>query len=208
MFHVELNLAPVKLKYQTDICNKKYKSVVFKTRFMSSAAKVELYVSKRPYLKEALAEDIVNYSALGRKICREKDIDSVEAVKAALSRYADHVSQERDVRRNEVKEVLDETGLEIKSGLQVFKEERKDAVVSAKTSNGFTSVVEGGDKALITLESPERLETTPGVLEFILSSLSAEGINLHQLISCREDTHIVVDDEKASEALKLLQERI
>ena len=47
---------------------------------MSSAAKVELYVSKRPYLKEALAEGVVNYSALARKICAEENLQSFEAV--------------------------------------------------------------------------------------------------------------------------------
>ncbi len=175
---------------------------------MSSAAKVELYVSKRPYLKEALAEGIVNYSALGRKICREEDIESLEAVKAALSRYEGHISHQRNKRRNKVEEILDETSIEIKPGLKVAKEDREEAIICAKTSNGFTSIIEDGDKALISLESPERLENIPGVLEFILSSLSAEGINVDQLISCREDTHIVIDDSEASEALKLLQERI
>lgn len=175
---------------------------------MSSAAKVELYVSKRPYVKEALAEGIVNYSALARKICHEEHIDSLEAVKAAISRYEEHVSKERREQRNKVQEVLNETSLEIKPGLEVVKEDREAAIISANTLNGFTSIVEGGDKALISLESPERLENTPGVIEFILSSLSAEGINVDQLISCREDTHIVIDDKEASKALSLLQERI
>jgi len=58
------------------------------------------------------------------------------------------------------------------------------------------------------LESPETLEKTPGVIEFILSSLAAEGINVDQLISCREDTHIVIEDSNASEALSILQDRI
>lgn len=175
---------------------------------MSSASKVELYVSKRPYIKEALAEGIINYSALSRKICREEELDSVEAVKVALSRYQEHISKEREERRSEVEEVLKETSIEIRPGLGVVKKEEDKAVISAKTENGFTSVINEGEKAMITLESPESLENTPGVIEFILSSLSAEGINVDQLISCREDTHILIKESKASEALNILQNRI
>lgn len=175
---------------------------------MSSASKVELYVSKKPYLKEALSEGVVNYSALGRKICQEENIDSLEAVKAALSRYEKHVSRERKERRNKVEQVLEETSLEVKTGLKVIKEETENPIVSAETSNGFTSLVSGGDKALITMESPSSLEDTPGVIEFILSSLAAEGINVDHFISCREDTHIVIDESDASKALEVLRNRL
>lgn len=175
---------------------------------MSSAAKVELYVSKRPYLKEALAEGVVNYSALARKIVEEEKLESFDAVKAAVSRYEEHISGERRKRRSKVEEVLQKTSMNVRPGVDVVKEERRDAIVSSKTGSGYTSVVEGGEKALISLESPETLERTPGVIEFILSSLAAKGINVDQLISCREDTHLVVDGSEASDVMEVLQERI
>ncbi len=175
---------------------------------MSTAAKVELYVSKRPYIKEALAEDVVNYSALARKICREEGLESVDAVKAALSRYQDHVSRLRRERRDKVSEVLEDTSMELKTGVKVVKEDLDECIVSARTYNGFTSVLDGGEKALVSLESPVELESTPGVLEFVLSSLAAEGVNVDHVISCREDTHLVVDDSRASETLEILRERL
>lgn len=175
---------------------------------MSSAAKVELYISKRPYLKETLAEGVVNYSALARKIVKEEDLDSFDAVKAAVSRYEEHISGERRKRRSKVEEVLEETSMNVRPGVDVMKEERKDAIVSSKTGNGHTSVVDVGEKALVSLESPETLEQTPGVIEFILSSLAAEGLNVDQLISCREDTHLVVDSSEASDVMEVLQGRI
>lgn len=177
---------------------------------MSIAAKVELYVSKKPYIKEALAEDIVNYSALARKICEEENLESENAVKAALSRYQEFVSERRIERRSEVQEILEETSLQVKSGLKAVKGQEfdKEARVSAKTKNGFTNVSRGGEKSLVTLESPEKLENTPGVVEFILSSLAAENINVGHLISCREDTHLVVDEEDGPEVLEILQDRI
>ena len=195
---------------ETGICNKKYKSISNKTIFMSIAAKVELYVSKKPYIKEALAEDIVNYSALARKICEEENLESENAVKAALSRYQEFISERRIERRSEVQKILEETSLQVESGLKALKSQQFDkaSVVSAKTRNGFTNISRGGEKSLVTLESPEKLENTPGVLEFILSSLSAESINVDHLISCREDTHLVVDEEDGPEVLEILQDRM
>ena len=175
---------------------------------MSSAAKVELYISKRPYIKEALAEGIVNYSSLARKIVDEEGLDSFDAVKVAISRYEDHISTEREKRRSKVEEVLEKTAMSVRPGVDVIKEKEGDAIVSAETDNGYTSVVQDGDKALISLESPEMLEKTPGVIEFILSSLAAEGINVDQLISCREDTHLVVGKDEASETMEILQDRL
>ena len=177
---------------------------------MSTAAKVEIYVSKRPYLKETLAEDVINYSALARKICREENIDSEEAVKAAVSRYQEFIAESRAQRKSEVEDILDGSALKVRSDIAVEKSGgyNSEAIVSAKTKNGFTNMVSGGEKSIITLESPEQLEETPGVIEFILSFLAAENINVGQLISCREDTHLVVDQEDGPEVLELLQERI
>lgn len=177
---------------------------------MSTAAKVELYVSKRPYLKETLAEDVINYSALARKICREENIDSEEAVKAAVSRYQEFIAESRAQRKSEVEDILDGSALKVRSDIAVEKSGgyNSEAIVSAKTKNGFTNMVSGGEKSIVTLESPEQLEETPGVIEFILSFLAAENINVGQLISCREDTHLVVDQEDGPEVLELLQERI
>ena len=177
---------------------------------MSTAAKVELYISKRPYIKESLAEGMINYSSLARKICREENLDSENAVKAALSRYQDHIADRRAKKRSKVKNILEETNLRIESGLKAIKKQKpvEDSLVYAKTENGFTNVVEGGEKSLVTLESPEKLESTPGVIEFILSSLSAQDINLDHLISCREDTHLVVDQEDGPQVLEVLQDRI
>ena len=177
---------------------------------MSTAAKVELYVSKRPYLKEALAEDVINYSALARKICREKNIDSEEAVKAAVSRYQEFIAESRAQRKSKVEDILGESSLRVRSDIAVEKSGsyNSEAIVSAKTKNGFTNMVSGGEKSIVTLESPEQLEETPGVIEFILSFLAAENINVGQLISCREDTHLVVDQGDGPEVLELLQEII
>ncbi len=177
---------------------------------MTVAAKVEIYVSRRPYLKRALSEGLINYTQLARKMVREEEIESLEAAKAALSRLEDHLSQTSERRREEVMEVAEQTGIKLQDGVRVDKSASLDpeSVISAKTENGFTNILKGGDKALVTLISPIKLENTPGFVEYIVSSLSAENVNIDQLISCREDTHFVVDGEDASRTLELLRERL
>jgi len=177
---------------------------------MTTSSKVEIYVSKRPHLKQALSQGVLNYSALARKICEEKDVESVEAVKAALSRLEDHYQDVEEERRKDVEKVLSETTVKLQDNVRTIKavDDSWDVVVKAETESGFTHVLDGGDQSLVTLVSPERLEDVPGVLEFILSSLASEGINIHHFISCRQDTHLVIDQEDAPKVLELLQERL
>lgn len=175
---------------------------------MSTAAKVELYISKRPYIREALAEGVVNYSSLARKIKEEKEIKSEAAAKAAISRYEKVVARQKSQRKKEMIKILENTSINIQSNVEVVLADAQNAIVSAKTSNGYTSVVPGNGKALVSLESPSSLEKTPGVIEFILSSIAARGINVDHLISCREDTHLVVDKNDAPNVLEILQDRL
>ncbi|BAB60426.1 hypothetical protein [Thermoplasma volcanium GSS1] len=48
---------------------------------------VKEYVSRHPYVMEALSEGIVNFSSLSRKIMEQYNIKSFQAVEAALKRY-------------------------------------------------------------------------------------------------------------------------
>ncbi|MFB6077079.1 MAG: ACT domain-containing protein, partial [Candidatus Nanohaloarchaea archaeon] len=82
---------------------------------------------------------------------------------------------------------------------------------------GYTVVQDGtvecdgrliDDQVMITLKSPQDLEDTPGVLAYILSILAGREINITEFISCREDTHIVIHEDDATEAFSLLDEKL
>ncbi|WP_414837080.1 hypothetical protein [Candidatus Nanohalococcus occultus] len=51
-------------------------------------------------------------------------------------------------------------------------------------------------------------EDTPGVLAYILSILAGREINLTEVISCREDTQVVIDEDDVSETFQLLNEKL
>lgn len=184
---------------------------------MSVAKKVKDYVEKRPYIKDSLSKEIINYSALARQI--GKDIEgSHEAIKISLRRLKDDIEQERNTRKKNIGKVMKGTTIKLEGSVQICKTSRsKKGIISAKTENGHTTI-QGSEKTcngdkikdqvLITLESPKTLEKTPGALNYILSILASKNINITELISCREDTHLVIDQNDATKAFKLLNDKL
>ena len=57
---------------------------------------VKLYIERKPYILEAIEQDIVNYSALSREICKDLKINNADAVKAALIRIGE---KKREIKR-------------------------------------------------------------------------------------------------------------
>lgn len=184
---------------------------------MSVAEQVKAYVERRPHIQESLAQDIVNYSALARLVQTEVD-GGFEAVKMALRRYSEDLQERRDRRVKNIAEILSGTSIELRSNVQACTtDELVDGEIFAKTEHGYTVIQEGGaacpgdvieDQVMITLKSPRDLEDTPGVLAYVLSILAGREINLLEVISCREDTHLVIDEADATEAFELLNEKL
>lgn len=184
---------------------------------MSVREEVENYVEKRPYIQEALSEEIVNYSALARKI--EPEIEGgFEAIKMALRRYQKDLQDQRKRRQEDITKVLGKTAVELKDNIKICKTDKSsDAEIYAKTENGYTVILDDAeecigetieDQVIVTLKSPKNLEDTPGVLAYILSILAGREINLTEVISCREDTHLVLHEKDAIESFKLLSEKL
>lgn len=184
---------------------------------MSVAKEVEKYVERRPYIQESLSQGIINYSALARKVQEEIE-GSFEAVKMALRRKSEEIKNQRKEHEEKILKVLKETNIELKSNINVCKtKEKQSAEILAKTKNGYTHFQEANkkcegetveDQVMITLKSPKVLENTTGVIWYILSLLDGRGINITQFISCREDTHILINEKDATEAFQLLNEKI
>jgi len=188
---------------------------------MSTAERVARYVERRPYVRYALAAGIVNFSALARRV--QEDIDGgFEAIKVALRRQAEELATSMREDREDVATVLEGSTVSITGGLQVCKlDERPEPedtpMVMARTEHGWTVVTPAEQafvgevipgQALVTVTSPQSLEETPGVLGYLLALLGAHGINATEVVSCREDTHIVVDQDDATAAFDLLSSRI
>lgn len=187
---------------------------------------VWLHVKRRPFLKEVLREDIVNYSALARKICIDAfgDLGHEAAVKMALIRLSKRMEKLEADLEESILALLKRSSMVIKSKVAVVIATRQLEMIRplsfAKSGRHMTYIIEQKElqrlprsKAvykveenlnLITIESPEELEEVPGVISHILGSLASEGINVVEFISCYTDTLLVVRQADTEAAYRVL----
>ena len=74
------------------------------------AKRVRDYVESHPSVSDALKMDVVNYSALARRICRDLGIRKEEAVLAACRRFP--VDRLKGYKEDAVKRVLQKSRIE------------------------------------------------------------------------------------------------
>ena len=64
------------------------------------------------------------------------------------------------------------------------------------------------DFSILHIKSSKDIEHAPGAMAFILSALASEGINVSHVISCREDTFVVLKEHDAPIAFRILAQRL
>lgn len=187
---------------------------------------VWLYVKRRPFLKEVIREDIVNYSALARKISIDAfgNLRHQDAVKMALIRLSSKMERLESDLEKKILALLKNSSMIIKNKVAVVITTKQldelKPLSFAKSGRHITYIVEQKElkklprsKAiwkteenlnLITIESPEELEETPGVISYILGALASEGINVVEFISCYTDTLLVIKQPDTENAYRIL----
>ena len=191
-------------------------------RTRSVAQLVRETIQMRPSLLDALNMKIVNYSALARLLQDEMGEGSLEAVKAAVIRVADEISQDRGLREEAVLGILKESKVRLQDKIAVIISSiRLDVphIVTAHLTDQYVYIVdqttmkqrlpdqakvESNQVALILL-SPPRVETTPGFVAFITQLLASRNLNIVEFISCSTNTIIILSPRDALTAFSLLQ---
>lgn len=184
-----------------------------------------LYIKRRPIVKAALRDGIVNHSALARMLCHEMGLpdEKFDAVKVALTRISKKVAEREIDMEEKVVEVLRKSSINIQTKVAVVisRKELELKAISYSRSGGHTTYIleegeankvkkEWGVKRLqknlnlITIRSGEELEEVPGVIAFILNALAYEGINVVEFISCYTDTLLVVKEVDTHKAYEIL----
>ncbi|MCK4499586.1 hypothetical protein KAU11_03765, partial [Candidatus Babeliales bacterium] len=110
----------------------------------SIAEQVLIYVKKKPYVREALEQDIVNYSALSRKITDEISGAKFDAVKAALVRCGRKLKKDRQKQEKEVIRLLDNSRFSIQNKIAIIRSNEPlkiDALAKTKTPSGYVYVL-------------------------------------------------------------------
>jgi hypothetical protein len=187
---------------------------------MSIADKVRTLLKQRPYILEALEEDIVNQSALSNKIASELKLTNRIAIKAAVRRFAVELRKQKKKREESVRQVLRQSTISIEDGLRVIvssKAVEVNAKVAVSLDNVFVYLMSKSgaiakSRLLLRHElcgtfvvtSPPLIEETPGVVSYLTSILAEQGINVIEFVSCYTKTLIVVDREDISRTYEIL----
>jgi hypothetical protein len=195
---------------------------VMSDRTKSVAQLVRDTIQMRPSLLDALNMKIVNYSALARLLQDEMGEGSLEAVKAAIIRVGDEISEDRGLREDAVLSILKESKVRLQDKIAVvISPIRLDIphIVTAHLTDQYVYIVdqttmkqrlpdqvkvESNLVALILL-SPLRVETTPGFVAFITQLLASRNLNIVEFISCSTNTIIILNPRDALNAFSLLQ---
>ncbi len=196
---------------------------------VSTSEMVRQYIQKRPSLYESLEKDIINYSALARVIsdelkARGDEERSIISIKMALIRNRERLVKEKMEEKKDIEKIYNKTSVELKDKVVVVHsraELKVTPLVFSKTRSGYTYILDENEvkkvskldtvklkeeQCLITLKSTFEVEDVLGVLGHILSSLAGHHINITEIISCREDTHIVVGRRDAPGAFEVISD--
>ena len=191
-------------------------------RTQSIAQQVRDTIQMRPSLLDALNMKIVNYSALARVLQEEIGEGSLEAVKAAVIRVADEISEDRSLREEAVQSILKNSKVRLQDKIGVvISHFRLDIphIVTAHLTDQYVYIVDQTimknnlpenvqfQKNLVALIllSPPDVEETPGFVAFITQLLASRNINIVEFISCSTNTVIILDSSQALQAFSLLQ---
>ncbi|MEN2999139.1 MAG: ACT domain-containing protein [Acidilobaceae archaeon] len=85
----------------------------------------------------------------------------------------------------------------------IISSEDKERVVQTLGPDNIIEVIE--DQVALIVISPKEIVETPGVIALISSTLYENDISISQIVSCYNDTIILVDSTKASEAYRALE---
>jgi len=186
---------------------------------MPIADRVRTLLKQRPYIMEALEQDIANQSALSNKIASELKLTNIIAIKAAVRRFAYELRKQKKKREEGVLKVLRQSTISIEDGLRVIVSSKAvnfNAKVAVTLDNVFVYLISKSaitkSRLLLTHEpcgtvvvtSPPLIEETPGVVSYLTSILAEQGINVIEFVSCYTKTLIVVDRDDISRTYEVL----
>ncbi len=207
----------------------------------SSAEIAREYISEHPSIIDCLSYDIVNFSALARKIMDETGARNEEAVMVACRRYQQEMAGRR-AREASIISTVKNSRVMTKSKVSIISAKNEPRALqalqriqsNALARNNSMFTVQQGSKVLtiilgeemveetvsilgrdlvigtrnrlseITIQSPESIVETPGVLVRFSSALAEIGVNCLEVVSCNTETTFVVPESDLMRAYNLL----
>jgi hypothetical protein len=184
---------------------------------------VKIFLKRKPYVLEALEQEIINYSALARKITKDLSDVNFEAVKTTVIRMAKDLRNKKKQRELKIIKLLKKADFSINNKIATIHHISPlniESIAFSKTPSGYMYFVKENiaekstfkkidyGYAIIHIKSPKEIEDTPGVAAFLLSTLASENINVVHLMDCREDTFLVIKEYDAPLSFRVLSEAL
>lgn len=182
--------------------------------------KVLTYLRENPEIWLSLDQGIVNIAGLSANICmREKNLNQI-SVRAALKRIM-NADKGRD-QKDKPDELLRKSKISLQDKVSVLTSEKQLNVkyISAtflegavvyiidemvqKLPRGMDGVSVESHVSMIHIYSPKEIETVPGFVMRITQKLFSRGINILQLISCSNETILILNKDSCVKAYQIL----
>lgn len=191
----------------------------------SVAEKVKDYISRKPFIANALQREIVNYTALARVIKKEIKTGSIEAIKTAIIREKDNIAKEKELKEEKIFSLLRNTKINLQDKISVIISQKQldiPHIIAADLGERLVYIVDQTqnyklkkknikvekDLVALILKSPEEIEDIPGVVAFISQLLASKNINIKHFLSCSTNTTIILEFKDALKAFSLLENYI
>lgn len=207
--------------------SKVYKYERFPPYMKSTAEQTTDYIKEHPHIKSCLKKGLINYSALARLISKELNIDkktSKEAILIAARRFQQKIKKEFGYDRD-IKKLLSTSEIEVKNKINVYvvdKNVKVDAITLEGSENNTVIVSDKNkcliekkfknsiikkhtDLVLIIIKSSKDIESIPGVVAYITSLFSENGVNIVEFLSCWTDTLFVIEAKDLHKAIEFLK---
>ena len=194
-----------------------------KQNILPISKQVKAYIERKPYIIEAIEQDIVNYSALAREICKYLNLKKTNAVKVSLIRLGETYRKNKRKTQQKAIKILRNANFSVKNKIAALHHSNFvdiKAIAYSKTPSGYMFFLDENiarnsnfkridyDFAILQIKSSKEIEHIPGAIAFILSALASEGINVSHVMGCREDTFVVVKEHDAPIAFRILAQRL
>ncbi|MFH1200574.1 MAG: ACT domain-containing protein [Candidatus Micrarchaeota archaeon] len=191
-------------------------------------------LESRPYMLCAIEEGYANHSEIARLVGEDLKKQGVragaEALRAAVRRFCHERTSSSFKRSQAISRLLCGSKLELKTKLAVVVlslAARIPTIPGASLVHGPSGVtlvlpqdslpelykhvrgedilLEKKDLAALSVVSAENIEVVPGVVAFLSSTLSENGVNIREFLSSYRDTVMVVERRDALKAFSLLE---
>lgn len=181
---------------------------------------VTIYLRENPELSLALDQGIANISQLAKNIASTRDGLNLISVRAALNRAKEKKTIPSS--KNKADELLRRSKISLQDKISVVKSSKMLPIRYISATFLENSVVYIADEmsqnlpqenediiidrhvSMLHIFSPKDIEVTPGFIMRITHKLYARGINILQLISCANETILILKKDTCVAAYEIL----